>query len=272
MLWPCEIRPAILGPPAMTHAANLTSHLLTSSGFQHAFFTRTGGVSKGPFSSLNFSVSVGDDPADVSENLRRAAAVLGVSPERVYYASQVHGRSAARVQPQTRREAFLHVEADAVLGDSPELACAVRTADCVPILIADRGSGAVLAVHAGWRGVVRHVVAAGVEHLRELIGSSGDLLAAIGPHLSAARFEVSEDVAAELARASDAADVVDRSYPKPHVDLRKIVRAQLRSLGLSEAAIDDVPGCTYSEPQQFFSFRRDGKTSGRHLSAIVPRK
>ena len=272
MPWPYANRPAILGAqPGMTHAVHLTSQVLSNAGFRHAFFTRSGGVSEGPFSSLNFSVSVGDDPARVDENLRRASATLGVGCERIYYASQVHGRDAVRAEPCIEREAFLHIEADAVFGDTPGIACGVRSADCVPILIGDRSSGAVLAVHAGWRGVVRHVLDAGVARLRQSIGGDGDLVAAIGPHLSVIRFEVSEDVATELEQSSEERDVVDRTHQKPRVDLRRIVRAQLRSLGLDDEAIDDVPGCTYSEPERFFSFRRDGKTSGRHLSAIVPR-
>lgn len=97
-------------------------------------------------------------------------------------------------------------------------------------------------------------------------------VAAIGPHISLAAFEVSEDVALELAGASrDERAVVSRSFGrKPHVDLRRLVRQKLVALGLDEAEVDDVGGCTLGEPERFFSFRRDGARSGRHLSAIVP--
>ncbi len=102
-----------------------------------------------------------------------------------------------------------------------------------------------------------------------------DLIAAIGPHISLAAFEVSEEVAQTLLAASRDPDIVLRSPPpshaKPHVDLRRMLRAELASQGLAEGAIDDVWGCTVLEPERFFSFRRDGKASGRHLSAIVPR-
>jgi len=254
----------------MREADSLHSELLSSAGFRHAFFTRLGGVSEGPYRSLNFSISVGDEPLRVQENLHRAAASLRIRLDAIYFASQVHGNDAIVAEPGMDREAFLTREADAVVSIHPELACSIRTADCVPILVADRTSGAVAAIHAGWRGVVRRVVPQGVERLREVAGIRGDLIAAIGPHISVRAFEVSEDVARQLATASEDQRAVDASRAKPHVDLRRIVRAQLRSLGLADEAIEDVPGCTLSEPERFFSFRRDGARSGRHLSAIVP--
>jgi YfiH family protein len=261
-------------PPPFTPLANdhLTSPVLGRAGFRHAFFTRSGGVSSGPFASLNFSVAVGDDPENVSENLRRACLALGVAPGQIYFASQVHGVAVELAEPHVRFEDFVCREADIVVGRSPELACGVRSADCVPILLADPRTGAVAAVHAGWRGVAHGAVAAAVSAL--LGPSAADasgLLAAIGPHISLAAFEVSEEVAAVLERASPNPDVVERSRLRPHVDLRSIVRSQLETLGVSSGAIDDVPGCTLSDEARFFSFRRDGKRSGRHLSAIAPR-
>jgi hypothetical protein len=144
----------------------------------------------------------------------------------------------------------------------------------VPVLIADRTSGAVAALHAGWRGTVAGIVPAGLAALRALSGSQPKFLAAIGPHISLAAFEVSEDVAAELARAcpDPAVTVIERTRgPRPHVSLARILRAQLCEGGLADEEIEEVAGCTVSDPERFFSFRRDGQTSGRHLAAIVPR-
>lgn len=250
-------------------AQSLTSPLLERAGFRHAFFTRRGGVSVGAYASLNFSVGVGDDEANVRENLRRAAELLEVGPEAVHFASQVHGRDVLRVERGAHVEQTRVSEADALVTNSAGIACAVRTADCVPILLADRRSGAVAAVHAGWRGVVAGVTRAAVHSLRELAGPACELIAAIGPHISLSAFEVSHDVAAELEAASLASRVVDRSRKKPHVDLRRILHAELADAGVAE--VDDVHGCTVSEPDSFFSYRRDGKASGRHLSAVVAR-
>ncbi len=252
-------------------ADSLESALLRDAGFRHAFFTRGGGVSSGPFASLNFAVSVGDEPALVEENLRRAAAKLDVDATRIYFLSQVHGRTARLADGKEPARTFLETEGDVVVSAAPGLACAVRSADCVPILLACRRTGHVAAVHAGWRGVAGGAVQAGVAALRSVAQGEVDLVAAVGPHISCGAFEVSEEVAATLEDASPVAAVVDRTHERPHVNLRRIVDAQLRRCGVSQAAIDHVTGCTFGEPERFFSFRRDGKRSGRHLSAIVPR-
>jgi len=133
-------------------------------------------------------------------------------------------------------------------------------------------SGAVAAVHAGWRGVVADVVGAAVAALRAGAPGEPDLVAAIGPHISAAAFEVGEDVATALGAVAPEVPAVRRSPGgRPCVDLRALVRAELVRAGVPTAAIDDVAGCTFSEPDRFFSFRRDGAHSGRHLAAIVAR-
>lgn len=251
---------------------HLSSELLHRAGFAHAFFTRRGGVSAGPFATLNLSTEVGDDAAHVAENLRRAARLLGVSPEAIVVPRQVHGSAVIVHESGADPRALRDTPADAAITSEPGVACAVRTADCVPVLLADPESGRVAAVHAGWRGVVQRVVAATVDR-SSLLGSPPErLLVAIGPHISAAAFEVGPDVAAELERASNARDAVERRPGrKPVVALRRIIEAQLLELGVRPSNIDGVIGCTYSEPERFFSHRRDGARSGRMLSAIVPK-
>ncbi|HYJ11914.1 MAG TPA: polyphenol oxidase family protein [Polyangiaceae bacterium] len=263
------------GPPTLKDsplAGYEQSPLLGRAGFRHAFFTRLGGVSTGPFESLSFSTAVGDSPRNVDENLARAAAVLGVEAERILYLSQVHGSVTHYFTHTERRERSITLEGDAVGGAHPGSAYGVRSADCVPLLVADQRSGAVMAIHAGWRGVVGGAVEAGVECLRQRIGGGGELLAAIGPHISAAAFEVSDEVAEKLAAACPVSGAVEQSAgQKPRVSLRFIVTQKLLALGLPESAIDQVGGCTSLDQARYFSFRRDGKTSGGHLSAIVPR-
>jgi YfiH family protein len=249
----------------------LESELFSYAGFRHAFFTRRGGVSEGAYATLNFSRAVGDDPERVAQNVGLAAEALGVSPDRVYYLSQVHGADARVLTGDERPSDVLELEGDALVSRVPGLACGVRTADCVPLLLADKRSGAVAAIHAGWRGIVQGVVEAGVAKLRELAGDPGELMAVLGPHIRGDAFEVSDDVAEELAQISPVPCVVRRDGKKPHVRLDNIVRAKLVAVGVARDQIDDVGGCTVTEPEQFFSFRRDGKVGGRHLSAIVPR-
>ena len=252
------------------HAEFLESTLLSAAGFRHAFFTRNGGVSEGAYRSLSFSIAAGDSADNVSRNLERAGLALGVAATRVHFLSQVHGRVTHTLVGNELQTTLIHVEGDALASRAPSLACAVRSADCVPVLLADRRSGAVAAAHAGWRGAVNGVVSGAIAALRAL-APEPELIAAIGPHISLAAFEVSEDVATTLLNASRDPHIVDRSHGKPHLDLRRMLRAELASQGVNEANIDDVRGCTVLEPERFFSFRRDGKASGRHLSAIVPR-
>lgn len=252
-------------------AEYLESALLRESGFRHAFFTRGGGVSEGPYASLNFSRAVGDAPERVAQNLALAGEALGVPPDRIYFLSQIHGNAAVALTGEERADAVLEREGDAVVSRAPGLACAVRTADCVPILVADKQSGAVAAIHAGWRGLVRGVVETGVAALRAAAGGEPELVAAVGPHIRLWSFEVDDNVAEELAAVSPVPCVVRRDGMKPHVRLDNIVRAKLAALGLTPENIDDVGGCTVSEPERFFSFRRDGKVGGRHLAAIVTR-
>jgi YfiH family protein len=175
----------------------------------------------------------------------------------VIQVKQVHGARAVLASAAEGQEA------DAVVAREAGAAVGVRVADCVPVLVADEASGHVAAIHAGWRGVVGGVVRAGVELLagQRLVS----LVAAIGPCIGPCCFEVGRDVAAQIGF------VVREQGDKAYVDLRAAVRAQLALLGVAEARIEDVAGCTKDEPERFHSFRRDGANSGRMLAAIVAR-
>ncbi|MSP23669.1 MAG: peptidoglycan editing factor PgeF [Myxococcales bacterium] len=248
----------------------LLSAVLARAGFSHAFFTRRGGVSQPPYDSLNFAYSTGDKSAHVDENVARAGARLGVAESRVYYLHQVHGTEARVLDGTVPRAEVRFWRGDIAVSTTAGVACGVQTADCVPVLIADRVSGAVAAVHSGWRGVVQNAVRAGVVALRELTGADGDLVAAVGPHIERCCFEVGEEVAGELAACEPTLEgVVCHARPKPHVDLRRIVTAQLTAAGVRE--VDHVRGCSYCDGQRFHSYRRDGKLGGRMLAALVAR-
>lgn len=248
------------------------SRLLNDAGFKHAFFTRMGGVSKFPLDSLNIAAgATGDDPAAVQENVRRCAISLGVGLEKLYLVSQVHGTDAVIIEGDEDRDRVVLQKADITASRSPGVACGVRSADCVCILLGDRVSGAVTAVHSGWVGTVANAVGAGVAVLRSL-APSADIVAAVGPHIEACCFEVGDDVAERLANASNlGTSVIDRSRAKPHVNLRRIIHAQLVQAGVDEVNIDDVHGCTVCHPERYFSYRRDAQNSGRMLAAIVAR-
>ncbi|HMI88778.1 MAG TPA: peptidoglycan editing factor PgeF [Polyangiaceae bacterium] len=252
-------------------AEYLKSPLLSREGFQHAFFTRRGGQSPAPFDSLHFGTA-GQSADDLVANVRSAAEALRVDPARLYTATQVHGRDVIVVHGTEERNELLRRRADALVSTVPAIACGIKVADCVPLLIADRVSGAVAAIHSGWQGTELNVVAASLTALRGVLGAPGDLLAAIGPHIEVCCFEVGDDVAERLRSCAPQADAIDRRRgPRAHVDLRKIVREQLSSLGLRHEAIEDVGGCTKCDKARFFSYRRDRDSSGRMLAAIAVR-
>jgi YfiH family protein len=248
----------------------LASEKLRRAGFLHGFSTRFGGVTHDLGSDGELSFHAHPDRA---ENVRRVASVVGFDPGALYQTTQVHGAKVARAGGD--REATLAEEADAIVAfpstdpHMPALAVGVRVADCVPVLVGDAHTGAVVAIHAGWRGLVSGVVAAGVGALRATERSK--LVAAIGPSIGPCCFEVGADVAGKIAIACGDGDVVvreDAERRKAFVDLRRAIRVELRREGLSDANIEDVGGCTRCDPDQFFSFRRDGEKSGRHLAVI----
>ena len=254
----------------MDSSLYLRSELLGRAGFAHAFFTRRGGVSSGPFSFLNLSLVVGDDAEDVAENRRRAASVLGVASEAILVPRQVHDRGVVVVSGATPAPEVEATAADAIVSDGPGVACAVRTADCVPLLLADPETRRVAAVHAGWRGVVKGVVAATLDVLVAHGSRPERLLVAIGPHISRQAFEIGDEVAEQLEKASRARGaVLSQQGHKAHADLSAILTSQLEALGVPTRNVEIVPGCTFSDPGSFYSYRRDGRHSGRQLSAIV---
>ena len=238
----------------------LTSKLLAGHGFRHAFMLR-------PASGQS------DSPEELQALRDRTVATLGCAPGHLYEVTQVHGAAVKRLDPRDGRDAVLALQADALVADRAPAAVGVRVADCLPLLLADPVTGAVAAVHAGWRGTEAGVVRAAIE---ALLGSPGvrtqNLVAAVFPHIRACCFEVGEDVAGRLQAVCAEAPVVSRpDGKKPHVDLAAVVRAQLASAGVTAERVQDVPGCTRCDPTRFFSYRRQGEIAGRHLAAIAVR-
>jgi len=249
----------------------LSSSMLEREGFVHGFSTRLGGVSEGPFASMNLARAVGDEPAAVDENYRRFRSILSIDEPALFETSQVHGDVVLRVDAKADVVSTRGAPADALVCRDAGIAVAVRVADCVPILLADPRTGAVAAVHAGWRGTVVRILDRALDELESGGARAGHIVAAIGPHIGPERFEVGDEVALEIAKAAGSDAVIVRGYDKPHIDLERVIRLQLEARGIDPTRIERVPGCTYTDTERFHSFRRDGKRSGRHLAAIVAR-
>lgn len=254
-------------------ALTLSAGLLRSAGFRHGFSLRAGGVSTPPYDTLNLGRNVGDDPVAVARNHSLFARQVGYEPGRLYEVNQVHGGRVETIDPQVAPAQFRDRAADALVCASADCAIGVRVADCVPVLLADPESGAVAAVHAGWRGVVARVLASSVEALCALSGApAARLLCAVFPGIGVDAFEVGEDVAAQLlASVGGASGIVRRGSGRPHVDLARAVQVSLWGAGLAPARVELIEGCTYADAIRFYSFRRDAGNTGRHLAAILPR-
>lgn len=239
--------------------------LEAAAGVAHAFSTRSA-EGEGDF---DLGGAERDDPAWTDRRLRfRDAAGLSGPPAILL---QVHG---TRIVRAAELPAAGPVRADGVLalaGDRRGVAPAVRVADCVPLLLADRQGRAVAAVHAGWRGTARGVARTAVERLGALGIPAGGLLAALGPAIGPCCYEVSDEVAGEVAAGCGCPPgVLARRGPngRPLLDLREANRLQLLAAGLPGEAIDAAPWCTACTPEWFFSYRRDGTESGRLMACV----
>ena len=219
--------------------------------------TRHGGVSRGAFASLNLGDHVGDDPLSVAENRRRLASRLGTRP---VWLNQVHGTLALDAGQVL---SVLRPEADASFARQPDVACAVMTADCLPVLLCDKTGSVVAAAHAGWRGLLAGIL----ERTVAAMACPGDeLLVYLGPAIGPQAFEVGDEVRAAFVAANAQDDIAFKPQDSKWLaDIYLLARRRLARLGVDAVFGGDC--CTVKEPERFFSYRRDGLT-GRMASMI----
>jgi YfiH family protein len=218
------------------------------------FSTRVGGVSIGPYESLNLGIYTADDPTRVIENRRRLAGSAGIDPERTRMAWQQHGTVVRRASPEgILTPGTLHEPCDGWWSDERGQGMMLVTADCLPVAIARRnGDRPALAVlHVGWRGLLEGIVANGVAALGD-----GALTAAIGPGIGPCCYEVGPEVAAPFEAAFGSGVLADG-----RLDLWRAAELALERAGVTEVERTDL--CTYCHPELFFSHRRDRGTTGR---------
>ena len=218
--------------------------------------TRSGGISTGPYTSLNLGMRVNDDPAVVERNRARLSSHL---PEEPRWLIQVHGNRVVDAG-----ELHGPIEADAAVSRTTGAVCAVMIADCMPVLLTDRAGTVVGAAHAGWRGLAAGVV----EHtVQAMAVPPADLVAWLGPAIGPAAFEVGPDVrdAFVVQDAGAASAFVDHKPGKWLADLFTLARRRLHAIG-----VNDVHGgglCTVADPGRFYSHRRD-RITGR-MAALI---
>lgn len=250
----------------------LRSLRLVELGFCHGFSLHSSGKNNSQTESLDSSSTFKDDPQHVDEFHRSFAEAMGCRADLLFEVTQVHGNAVELVTKQDNVGRFRQKEADALVVVESNLAVGIRTADCLPLLLADPLSGAVAAVHVGWRSAVAGVVKASVLMLLSQVKTRVDKIeAAIFPHIRPCCFEIGKDVAELLHSVSYGKRNVHRRDGKLYGNLSSTVRAQLIECGVASHRIEDIEGCTCCHPERFHSYRRDGELSGRHMAIIVAR-
>ncbi|MCV2879492.1 peptidoglycan editing factor PgeF [Sedimentimonas flavescens] len=248
-----------------------TLEILTSpalNGVAHGFFTRKGGASSGVFQGLNCGHGSSDLTDAVNVNRDRVAAAMGVTPEAMVGVHQIHSADVLSVTGPLDAP----VQADALVTATPGVLLTVLTADCQPVLFADRQAGVVGAAHAGWRGALEGVLEATVEAMEALGAERANITAVIGPCISQRAYEVGHDFMENFL-------VEDPDYGrffsggpagKPMFDLPAFGLHRLREAGVGEA--EWTRHCTYSDSERFYSYRRTTHAGeadyGRLISTI----
>lgn len=235
----------------------------TSGVLMHGVFTRLGGVSQAPWASLNLGGTVGDDPAAVRENHRRAYAALGLDDTRACTVWQVHSADTVVVRSPVAHRRWL-ARADGMVTDQPGLPLAMRFADCTPILLYDPVHHAIGMAHAGWRGTVSGAAVSALDTLRTAFGTRpADVQAAIGPSIGPDRYQVGEEVVEMVRAAFGQTEGLVRRAPdgSAYLDLWAANRLALERAGVIQIEVAGI--CTASHTDEFFSHRAEAGRTGR---------
>jgi YfiH family protein len=259
---------------AIKTATQGTMEYLVAEGISvpHGFTTRFGGVSRGDLSCMNIGMNRGDEPENVVENFRILGNTIGFDPEKLVLTRQVH-TDVVRLVTKADHAGFgshTYPACDALITNDPGTALVVFTADCTPILLHDPVTGAVGAVHAGWRGTAADIAGKTVKAMVDAFGCDpGNIHAAIGPNLSVCCFETDADVPQAMSRSFGNA-VEEWIHPtgnKFYVNLKEINALALRRAGVNQIEISTA--CTKCDPHTYWSHRVHGAARGSQGAIIV---
>jgi len=239
---------------------------------RHGFFTREGGVSQGVYATLNGGVGSNDAPDDVAENRARMAAALGVTPDHLLTAYQIHSPDVVVADRPWTKES--RPRADAIVTRTPRLAIGISTADCGPLLFADGEARVIGAAHAGWRGAFTGVIEAVIAAMEKLGADRSRITAALGPTIRQPNYEVGPEFVERFLTA----DRDNDRYFAPSVraghamfNLPGYIADRIQRAGILQ--FEDLGLCTYADADRFFSYRRTTKNGepdyGRHVNAIA---
>ncbi len=240
------------------------------SDLVHGVFARHGGVSAGPYASLNLSISTGDARENVRENRRRAFRALGREPESIADLWQIHSAEVVVVDGP-RGEDYPSEKADALITDQPAATLFLRFADCVPILLFDPTRRAIGIVHAGWKGTLLKAAGAAVKAMARRYGCRpADIVAGVGPSIGPCHYEVGPEVVAQTRAAFPGAEeLLLRVNGGHHLDLWAANARALREVGVEQ--IETSRLCTACRTDEFFSHRGEKGKTGRFGALIALR-
>lgn len=232
-----------------------------SNGIVAISTTRAGGVSQAPFTSLNLGDHVGDKSEAVTKNRELLAEAINLKPQNIQWLQQCHGSQVVLAGGAKTPKA------DAVISRTKGLACAILTADCLPILMSNSQGTEVAAIHGGWRPLAMGIIA---NTLAAMHSKPSEINAWLGPCISQSHYEVGEEVKKAFCQEMPEASSAFKHHAggKYLACLHTLANKQLQSLGVSQQAISAYSGCSYGEPDKFYSYRRDGQT-GRMASVIA---
>ncbi|QTN20549.1 peptidoglycan editing factor PgeF [Brevundimonas sp. AJA228-03] len=252
------------GPVPISHP------LLTQGGIRHGFFTRHGGISTGLYEGLNTGLGSADDPAAVAENRRRVAGAMGGGPDDLAGCYQIHSAITRVADGPWRGD---RPEGDAAVSRTPGVICAVLTADCAPVLLADAEAGVVGAVHAGWKGALGGIVHSAVTAMEALGARPGRIVAVVGPCIAQPSYEVGADFQARFEHHDPGSGrffVAGVAADRRMFDLPGYVLWRLEQAGVGAAAWTGHDTC--ADETLFYSnrraFQRGEPDFGRLMSAI----
>lgn len=234
-----------------------------SKNILNAVFTRQGGISPEPWTSLNLSISVGDDPARVAENRVHAFNALGRNPASIHDAWLIHGTDVIFADAPRSLDAPTQ-KADILFTDNPEVSLFMRFADCVPLLFHDPKKNVIGISHAGWMGTVKGVAEVSLQAMQERYGSNPqDIVVGIGPSISADHYEVGEEVAAQFREkyGKDSEQVIQVRDEKIYLDLWAANALQLQKMGVEHIQISGL--CTACHLDDWYSHRAEKGKTGR---------
>jgi polyphenol oxidase len=232
----------------------------------HGFMGRQGGKSVGRYAGLNVSYRVGDDPNLVSQNVCDMKLAVGMHDGRIVTMKQVHGDRLIEVKDTNVKEAG---EADGMVTREKNIFLGVLTADCVPMLFLARDQKIVAVVHGGWRGTLEGIAGKTVKFFLENYGVlPSELEVALGPSIDACCYQIGRDVAQPLIErwADLASSSIQNRDNKIYLDLRNLNQAILNRAGIPQSQIFRVGPCTSCAAEEFFSYRREKKETGRQIS------